>query len=44
MEYNNLRHLSVDPSDIFIIMNEPPLEKWGMAGKSMYNKESLLKM
>ncbi len=25
--------LSVDPSDVFIIINEPPLENWGMGGK-----------
>lgn len=25
--------LGVNESDIFIIMNEPPLENWGMAGK-----------
>ena len=25
--------LSISPSDIFIIFNEPPLENWGMGGK-----------
>ena len=25
--------LGLNESDIFIIMNEPPLENWGMAGK-----------
>lgn len=27
------KRLSVDPSDVFIIINEPPLENWGMGGK-----------
>ena len=25
--------LSIDPSDVFIIINEPPLENWGMGGQ-----------
>jgi len=25
--------LGIAPTDIFIIINEPPLENWGMAGK-----------
>ena len=25
--------LSIAPQDVFIIINEPPLENWGMAGK-----------
>ena len=25
--------LAIDPSDIFIIINEPPLENWGIGGK-----------
>ena len=25
--------LSVDPADVFIVINEPPLEKWGICGK-----------
>lgn len=25
--------LSIDPTDIFIIMTEPPLENWGLGGK-----------
>ena len=25
--------LSIAPEDVFIIINEPPLENWGMAGK-----------
>ena len=25
--------LSIDPSDVFIVINEPPLENWGMGGK-----------
>lgn len=25
--------LSLSPADIFIVINEPPLENWGMAGK-----------
>ena len=28
--------LSIAPSDIFIVMSEPPLENWGMGG---YQKE-----
>lgn len=27
--------LNIQPSDIFIIINEPPLENWGMRGKQM---------
>ena len=25
--------LSIAPSDVFIVINEPPLENWGMGGK-----------
>ena len=25
--------LSIEPSDIFILLSDPPLENWGMAGK-----------
>ena len=25
--------LSIDPSDVFIVINEPPLENWGLGGK-----------
>ena len=25
--------LSVDPSDVFIVIQEPPLENWGIGGK-----------
>ena len=25
--------LSIDPSDVFIVINEPPLENWGPGGK-----------
>ena len=25
--------LSIDPSDVFIVINEPPLENWGIGGK-----------
>lgn len=25
--------LSISPSDVFIVINEPPLENWGMGGK-----------
>ena len=25
--------ISIAPEDVFIIINEPPLENWGMAGK-----------
>jgi 4-oxalocrotonate tautomerase family enzyme len=27
------RALSIAPSDVFILINEPPLENWGMGGK-----------
>ena len=27
--------LSIAPEDIFIVIEEPPLENWGMAGKQM---------
>lgn len=30
---NLTKTLSIEPTDIFIIINEPPLENWGMAGK-----------
>ena len=31
---DNLVHgLSIDPTDVFIVINEPPLENWGMGGK-----------
>ena len=30
---DNLKNrLSIDPGDVFIIINEPPLENWGMNG------------
>ncbi|MBO4604046.1 MAG: tautomerase family protein [Clostridiales bacterium] len=25
--------MSVDPADVFIIINEPPFENWGIGGK-----------
>lgn len=25
--------LAIAPTDVFIVMNEPPLENWGMGGK-----------
>ena len=25
--------LSIDPSDVFIVIQEPPLENWGIGGK-----------
>lgn len=25
--------LRIEPSDVFIVINEPPLENWGMGGK-----------
>ena len=28
-----VKALSIAPEDVFIIINEPPLENWGMAGK-----------
>ena len=28
-----VNELSIAPEDVFIIINEPPLENWGMAGK-----------
>jgi 4-oxalocrotonate tautomerase family enzyme len=30
---NISNELSVDPSDVFITINEPPLENWGIGGK-----------
>ena len=24
--------LSIDPGDVFIVINEPPLENWGIGG------------
>ena len=27
------KNLNIEPTDIFIIMNEPPLENWGMGGR-----------
>ena len=30
---DNLKNrLSIDPGDVFVIINEPPLENWGMSG------------
>lgn len=30
---DNLKNrLSIDPGDVFVIINEPPLENWGMNG------------
>ena len=31
--------LGIEPTDVFIVMNEPPLENWGMGGKQ---KEGIL--
>ena len=28
--------LSIDPTDVFIVINEPPLENWGMGGKQKH--------
>ena len=28
-----IKALSIEPSDVFIIIKEPPLENWGMGGK-----------
>ena len=25
--------LAIDPADVFIMINEPPLENWGIGGK-----------
>ena len=30
---NLKERLSVDPSDVFILITEPPLENWGIGGK-----------
>lgn len=27
------KSLSIDPSDVFVLINEPPLENWGIGGK-----------
>ena len=27
------QRLDISPTDIFIVMNEPPLDNWGMGGK-----------
>ena len=32
--------LSVDPSDVFIVIQEPPLENWGIGGKQKRMVES----
>ena len=30
---DNLKNrLSIDPEDVFVIINEPPFENWGMSG------------
>lgn len=26
-------HLGITPTDVFIVINEPPLENWGMGGR-----------
>ena len=28
--------LGIEPTDVFIVMNEPPLENWGMGGKQKW--------
>lgn len=31
---NKLAELKITPKDIIIVLNEPPLENWGLSGKS----------
>ena len=31
--YKISQRLDISPTDIFIVMNEPPLDNWGMGGK-----------
>lgn len=30
---NLVEGLKIEPTDVFILINEPPLENWGMAGR-----------
>lgn len=36
--------LSIVPSDVFIVMHEPPLENWGMGGNQKSRKKTIGKI